>query len=246
MFMFRNIEHAGTEPTPDTHADPTVARSVFEDLDSFEHHEGPVTNVERELFVEHLLDSLRNAKDAEYCDNVADIYRGVHGPILVRREDPRSALHAVLQHESIELSYKKDLGLEEKTDTPYFNATRWQGASDVSGLRNPFIEGFSQAEGVVTVLGFEQGPQIEVVHPEYVAEKLQDSNIAHEKDVAVSGTLRHEDLLFMVTRMPTKFVPVEELSDDELDRYDEGRLPYIFRGVRLNKKEGGAPMEAPH
>jgi hypothetical protein len=154
----------------------------------------------------------------------------------VRRENPERALHAVLDNSPIPLSFKENFGSETEGSDPYFNATSWMGFGDVPGLRNPFVEGFSHVEGVVTVLGFTPGEDMLFHAPERVPEKMTDSTIAHEKDVSVSGTIEPEHIQFIVVRIPAKYIHEDELSDAEYDLYDQGKLPFIFRGVLFTTK----------
>ena len=222
-----------------------LARAVFDDLDSFEHHDGPVTDVERKEFAAHLLASLREVDGATYHTEINDLYSDVSEPVIIRRENPRIALDAVLSEHPIDIGFKKTFNTDEEGDDAYFNATHWDGAGDARTLRNPFMEGFSHAEGVVTVLGFVKGEGIVEHRPEHIPEKMVDDTIAYDSDTSISGTIVPADIRFMVARIPASCVPEGELTEDELDDVEDGTRSYIFRGLTFHKN-GGASSEAPH
>jgi hypothetical protein len=208
---------------------------VFEDLEHFG-EDVSISDTERARFVEHLLDALHET-GGTYCTDVNEIYRGVSERVLVRRESPERALHAIFDHSPIRVSFKEGFGSEAEGGDPYFNAAAWNGFGDIPGLRNPFVEGFSHAEGVVTVLGFTPNEQVEFHNPQHTPEKMTDPAVAYEKDVSISGNIEPGDIRFIVVRIPTKFIDEQELSVAEYDLFDQGKLPFIFRGVLFNKKQ---------
>lgn len=202
-------------------------RKVFDDIRALKKAEMRVTNESRSSFVEHVLGALKQVPDGAYCEDINDVYRNIHEPVLVRREDPEAALHAVLHRAHLSIPYKES----------HLNATEWDGA-DATSLRNPFVEGFSHVEGLVTVLGFVTGPDLVHHKAPHLADDMKDASIAPEHDVAVSGTVHTEELRFLAVRIPAVLVPEHELTSRERDAREEENPPrYIFRGVLLNGGE---------
>jgi hypothetical protein len=219
--MATNPEHISfsTSP-PEEHKD---YHEVFEQLHALKHPERPVTQEERSELVTRVLDALKQVPVGMYCSDINDVYRNIHEPVLVRREDPEAALEAVLNHETVTIPFR-DARL---------NATEWDG-EDPRSLRNPFIEGFSHVEGLVTVLGFTKGQDLVKNQANRLADDMKEPTIAPERDVSISGTIHSEDLRFLAVRIPTALVPPEEFTEQERESMEENVPRYVFRGVLLN------------
>jgi hypothetical protein len=209
-----------SSPPPEDHED---YREVFEQLHALKHPEHPVTQEERSELVTRVLDALKHVPGGVYCSDINDVYRNIQEPVLVRREDPEVALEAILNHEAVTIPFKD----------AQLNATEWDG-DDPRSLRNPFIEGFSHVEGLVTVLGFTKGHDLVKNQANRLADDMKESTIAPERDVSISGTIHVEDMRFLAVRVPTALVPPGEFTQQERDGMEDHVPRYVFRGVLLN------------
>lgn len=169
------------------------------------------------VFIEYLSES-----GGKYFEDVGEMYESVKGEnIIVRREDPRVVVDALAKDHSIELHTKPN------TD-PYPNAVEWNYDYGTKGLENAFLEGLAQMNGIVTVVGFNpkhvkkvviQNERKSVVNP---GGKIIDRSHV----VSVDGTVPKEDIRFIVTKIPSRFLP-----DDESEQ------KYVFRGVLFGDRE---------
>ena len=222
----------------DADVNPDEKKDVKKVLEDFEHvlkDDEPTTDVEREIFVHHVMETLRGM-DGEYHENVTDIYNKIKERVLIRREHPKNVFKSLLEDKDIPLFFNESFDSEEEGDTSYYNATQWDGAGDDS-LKNPFVEGHSHFGNVVTMIGFDKGDDI-VEHKIEGPHNPTEDGIHYDKNVSLSGNIHPDDIKFLITRIPTRTLKEEDLTEKELERMEEGEVTHVFRGVYFdNKKE---------
>ena len=193
-----------------------------------------ITKEEYKNTAEAILEYLPNI-DGEYFDDVSKLYEQLAGENLcVRREDPRAVIKF--------LENKESLILEQEEKDPYPNAARWKYEEGTRGLENAFLEGRTDLNGIVTVIGFSpdnlnklplSGEISELILPG--GKKIDRSNV-----VSLDGEIKKENLRFVVIRLPAQYTPEEKLTEEEIERIDlakDIKTPkYIFRGVLFAKK----------
>ncbi len=208
---------------------------ILNELREYAEADREFSDAERSVFAKHFLDALHTAPGT-YYENVGDLYHAASGPLVVRREDPIKALELLLEHKPIDVFYRKQFGSESKAeDGTYYNAATWNGVGSKVGLENAFIEGFSHLGGIVTVLGFE--PDNLTFHDTGHSEDIRRlSSLNFNNNVSIEGEIEHEQLRFAVVRIPARFISDDQLTEDERDRKDDGKLNFVFRGVSLVKK----------
>lgn len=185
-----------------------------------------------------VLEALRHTNGVVYQD-VAEMYPLVHEKILVRREDVSKVMESTLEGAPIELHAR---GLRP-------NVAWWELSHGSDGLKNAFLEGHTHMNGVVSVLGFEQGEALTVTDQKDIPDEPgafvgADGSILDRHFVAsADGTIPHERVRFAVFRFPYEHFPEEELTDEEVEggeKNPHGTARYVFRGVYF-PKEGETP-----
>jgi len=205
-------------------ADHDDSALVFEDFERIEQRHSALAGQERRTFYEHVIDALKRVPDGTYCEDVSDIYNGISGDVILRREHPVKVFDAIFNNTPLRVH----------SDEGALNATHIHGAKDVSSLHNPFIEGFSHVEGVVTVLGFIQGDELRKVEANRLNEHMKEKSVVTDRDISIDGLVRPSELVFVIVRLPSQYVPDGELSPAEEEAKEEGKLQYVFRGSLLN------------
>lgn len=179
------------------------------------------TEEEQELakvFIEYLAES-----GGKYFEDVGEMYESVKGEsVIVRREDPRIVVDALAKEHSIEIHPKSGVD-------PYPNAVEWNYDYGTKGLENAFLEGLAQLNGIVTVIGFSPNhvKKVEIQNERKGVVNPGGKIIDRSHVVSVDGTVPKEDIRFIVTKIPSQFLPDEE---------SEQR--YIFRGVLFGRGAG--------
>lgn len=239
-----NLEHISTNeresllPSTETPFDSSsLSPEQAGALDEFREYaesERDFSEEERKVFAGHFLDALHSTQGA-YHENVGDLYQEVSGPLVVRREDPVKALELLLAHKPIDIFYHKEFRSDEKADEgTYYNAAMWNGPGSKVGLENAFIEGFSHLGGIVTVLGFE--PEGLIFRPTEHTEMIrQTTTLNYTNNVSIEGEVDVDKVRFLVVRIPARYMPEDRLTEEEIDRKEEGELRFVFRGVSMKK-----------
>ncbi len=231
-------EYPPVQSPPDTltyQHEEVSDKSVLDELRSYTETRRDFTEAERHQFASRFIDAL-HAVPGTYYDNVGELYREATSPLVVRREDPIKALELLLTQKPIDIYYHKEFHSDEKAEgETYYNAAMWNGAGSKVGLENAFVEGFSHLDGIVTVLGFEPGEII--FHSTTSTEQIrQTTTLNYSNNVSIEGSISPEQLRFAVVRIPARYLSDEQLTLDEQDRKEEGKLMFVFRGVSLIKK----------
>ena len=167
----------------------------------------------------------------EYKEDVNDIYQkysSTSNPLVVRRENP-FALAKMLYGQPIEMVFHEEV-IDGRGDK-YANSALWpHGPADkMSGIANAFLEGRGKAGPLVMVIGLKNNPEnIEIVVPEGALQEIGD--IQRYGVRALSGSIKKEDLAFIILRAPSAFLDPELLTESEKERAASGKLQQVFRG----------------
>lgn len=127
--------------------------------------------------------------------------------LIVRREDPEKIYNLITKNSSIEVGNNM-LGFSR-----YPNSALFGGAhGDISGLDNAFTEGQLSAGGVVTTIGFHKNDERMTVL-ELPEEDVERNGKRRDKARSFGGTIKPEDIAFIIVRMPNSLMPGKEKSD---------------------------------
>ena len=240
-----NLEHTnfGEQPQPYLHpidayegTDINEAESpILKELREYSEADRDFSEEEKHIFANHFLSALRSVPGT-YYEDVGELYWAAEGPLVVRREDPIKALELLVEQKPIDIYYRKQFGSDSKAEEGvYYNAAKWNGAGSKVGLENAFMEGFSHLEGIVTVLGFMPGGL--TFHNSSHSDDIRRTlSLNFSNNLSIEGEIKHEQLRFVVVRIPASYVSDDQLTEEELDRKEEKNLRFVFRGVSLMKK----------
>jgi hypothetical protein len=166
-------------------------------------------------------------KGGEFVTDVNKIYReyGANGRtlLIVRREDPEKVLSL---SEGGDVSLTFDPQVVGDRGDKYVNCAIWPyGRNAVSGIKNAFLEGRGMAGPLVTVVGVRQNPANNQV--EMAKDAMTEvGDIERDAVRIVSGTLKKEDLAFIIVRIQKDYFPTENLVEAEKN----DQVKQIFRG----------------
>lgn len=145
--------------------------------------------------------------------NMNEAYRNFPSEkIIVRREDPRNILILLSEGGSYEVDFVGD--------HRYSNCVEWNPQTDgPKNISNAYLEGFTNMNSVVTVIGVERQDKDDIVQ---LKDATQDFYGLQRQGVrSFTGTITKEHVLFINLRVPGHLLPESELTDDELDRVDQ-------------------------
>lgn len=180
-----------------------------------------------------LLDALHDS-EGTFFEDIGSMYPLIKERVLVRRENVETVMHNLLDNEDINIDPK---GL-------YPNVAWWDIAHGSEGLKNAFLEGRAQLNGVVAVVGFEPSGMLAVVDQKDIPDepgvfKGSDGAELDRRFVASAhGTVSHDDIRFVIFRFPYQHFPEVKMADSEIEggeKNPSGKLQYIFRGVYFPK-----------
>ena len=153
---------------------------------------------------------LQNGGYSEF-KNVNDVFKTLPDTsIIVRREDPRRIFELLSEANEYKIGFEND-------DERYSNCVEWNFKRDGSAnIHNAYMEGFSDLNNVVAVVGFEQASDDDIL-------KLPDAQqnfygLQRDKVRSFKGTVNQEKIKFVNLRIPAHLLPENELTETELDR----------------------------
>ena len=231
------MEHGQFDSAPQQR-DPRI---IFEDLEEIaKHNDRESSDVEKRLFVTHLIDALQQV-DGVYYEHVDDLYHEIRGRVIVRRENPEKAFRAIIEHRPIDIHYRKTFGEDTQETATYYNAAYWNGYGSSVGLQNAFTEGFSHLHGIVTVVGFAQGEHLERHIPEQNDNATHGGTLEYSNNLSLEGSIDYEDIAFLVVRIPAQYMSKENMTDEERELFEGDELPTaVFRGVLMKKNDASS------
>jgi len=180
-----------------------------------------------------ILETIKGLDGILYND-VGTMYPLIKGGILVRRENIETVMHSLLENQNINIEPK---GL-------YPNVAWFDPAHGSAGLKNAFLEGRAQLNGVVAVVGFEPSDMLAVVDQKDIPDEpgVFSGRAGEELDrrlvASAHGVVSHDDIRFVVFRFPFQHFPERDMTDEEVlggDKNPNGKLQYIFRGILFQK-----------
>lgn len=144
-------------------------------------------------------------------NNVTEAYQSINSDhLIVRREDPRKIM-SLFSDGSYEIGFE---------NARYSNCVEWNPHADgAKGIANAYLEGMTNLNNVVTIIGFNEGDDFDVV-------KLEDAQsnfygLDREAVRSIKGKVTESDVAFISLRIPGHLLPPEDLTDEELDTIDE-------------------------
>ncbi|HEY5383569.1 MAG TPA: hypothetical protein VIJ88_03385 [Candidatus Paceibacterota bacterium] len=151
-------------------------------------------------------------EEAVEYDNLSHMYDVLKGqPLFVRRESPERILAALENNESLHIGFPEG--------ERYSNAVIWSAAQSTRGLENAYLEGYGEANGVVTVMGFKQEAVHDVVSLDDASQKFAGLDRTYVR--SIRGEVRPEDILFVSVRVPLFSFPEKDMTPEEQERYEE-------------------------
>lgn len=172
-----------------------------------------------------------------YHEDVNEVYEAARGTtFLVRREDPEKVLLALTEHQDLEINPKPTLG------QIYANCAEWRYDIGDRGLKNAFLEGHAELGGLVTVVGFKKGNDIEIA-PVESNQELGSSILDHDLVRAAQGYVHPDEIKFVVLRIPAGYLTEDNMSAREkkiisaelAKPQDQRKVIQIFRGFAFNE-----------
>lgn len=130
--------------------------------------------------------------------------------LVVRREDPRQILKLFSKEAQYEIGFKDDR---------YSNCVEWNPKSDgVKNIHNAYMEGFTNLNSVVAVVGFEKQADDDLEH---LPDATSDFYGLDRRGVrSFQGTVTADRIKFINLRIPGHLMQEADLTDDEIERVD--------------------------
>ncbi len=167
-------------------------------------------NISAETF--SFFEDVLKSKGFVEFESMTDAYKKIDDKTLVvRREDPRKVLQLLGEPGHYEVGFESDR---------YSNCVEWNPYTDGSrGIHNAYMEGMTNLNSVVTVIGFNRQPDQDIV-------KLPDASInfhglERDKVRSFKGTITLENVAVINLRIPGHLLSEAKLTIEELDRVDE-------------------------
>lgn len=148
--------------------------------------------------------------------------------LAVRKENPEKVISlAAGQEQSIFFDPKVVM----ERGTKYANCAIWpHGHSQVAGIANAFLEGRHMAGPIALVMALRpHDDHLQIEIPEEAMAEIGD--IKREAVRIMSGTIKPEDLEFIIIRTQRDFYPNDRLTEAEI----KSKEPQIFRAYSFRK-----------
>lgn len=224
------IPHSGGTIVPNMQEQPNLERKAeiyqqFDPSSILEHANENRNESQNEIAAEtfsFFKDMLTTNGFTEYR-SMNQAYNTLPGTeMIVRREDPRNVLQLFSEEEQYEVGFVGD--------DRYSNCVEWHPRRDgTRNISNAYLEGFTNLNSVVTVVGLERREDDDLVQLE---DATQDFHGLDRRGVrSYKGPVTRERVKFINLRIPGHLLPESELTEDEIDRVDE----------YLDAREAGKP-----
>lgn len=131
--------------------------------------------------------------------------------IIVRREDPRKIFTLYQNEDGYSIGFEKER---------YANCVEWNPHTDgPRNIYNAFMEGFTNMNGLVTVIGFQPDTTNDVIAME---DSIQNFYGIDRSGVrSYQGKVTADTLEFITIRVPGHLLDEKYLTDEEINRVDE-------------------------
>lgn len=170
-----------------------------------------------------LCEAFRLAGGREFSD-MGNFYAKIADKVLVRREDPKKVFELLTEKKDIPFVF--DEKITSGRGDAYANCAVYDKATG-DGLKDAFQEGWSQLEGVATVMGFEKGEDMTIEAPENSVQEI--GGLERNRVRIARGVIHSRNVKFVVVRAPKKL-----LGDSARD---SGSGKFVFRGFLFDSKE---------
>ena len=148
---------------------------------------------------------------AVFFDNMNNLYTSYQMEnLIVRRDHPEKLIRSVIEGSDIDVKLKH-----------YANCALWGPGSWNNSLGIAFLEGHALLNGVVSVLAFKKGKDIEIMNDVTFDHDAELINPERSLVRRMGGKIHKEDLRFSVLGFPVHMLPEEHMTEDELDRWHE-------------------------
>lgn len=147
----------------------------------------------------------------EYADNTEAFKLLPHRKIVTRREDPRKLF----------LLFTDDAGFTVDFESNrYSNCVEWNPHVDgARNIYNAFMEGFTNLNSVVAVIGFDADEDHDLIAME---DSVRDFHGLDRSGVrSYRGTVTQDRVHFVTLRVPGHLLPEQYLTEEELAKVDE-------------------------
>lgn len=163
-----------------------------------------------ETTAQEVLDFFRSHA-TEYAE-VSKLYSVLKGEdMVVRRDSPERILGAIEDNAPMSIEFPKG--------ERYSNAVLWSAKEGTRGLENAYLEGYGQANGVVTVMGVRQSAISDIVELPDATNRF--AGLDRSLVRSVQGIINPQDILFVTARIPASAFPKKEMTSAELEKYEE-------------------------
>jgi len=224
------FEKTGYKDTKSGHYDIEDIRQVIEEINSGyedqETKEEEIKKIISEVYELLQTEALENGARLAFSQN--DILKlSTEENVVVRSEAPEKVW-------SIFDKGEEEIEKLEGVSAKYANAILWNPKKGLEAI-NPVYEGRRSLEGFFTTVGFK--PSEVVVSPVDEETYQQKSALSLRKGYGfenfchIDGNINKEDIKFLLTRMPAKYFPEEEMTDEELEdflRYQKEMTDFAY------------------
>jgi hypothetical protein len=153
---------------------------------------------------------------------------------VVRRGNFEQVKNSIVSGENIDIRFDETVAKNGK----YFNAALFRKGEE-SGLKAAFTEGFSQNEGVASVVGMKIGEGLNIERIEnapliYVVDGTSDGILDRSQNRAIEGTVPEKDISFVILRVPLHAFPEDLMTEKEMEFFEEFIDKYENAGGKFN------------
>lgn len=168
------------------------------------------------------------AKEYKDVSRLYNKYTSGRNCLVVRKEDPEKVVTLAAGQEQ-ELFFDPKVAMER--GDKYSNCAIWPyGHSQVAGIANAFLEGRHMAGPLALVIAVKTtGNHLQVEIPEDAI--LEVGSIKREAVRILSGTIKPEDLEFVILRAQKDYYPETMLTDEE----NKSQVRQIFRAYSFTE-----------
>ena len=174
---------------------------------------------------------------AEY-KNIDKAYQHISDQkYIVRREDPKNIFPLLTEKDGYEIGFQ---------DTRYSNCVTWSPSDGKNGIYNAYMEGFSDMNGIVTVIGFSPQQSDDLIKMEDASQEF--NGLDRSQVYSYKGPVSKEKVVFINLRAPGHLLPESELTEEEIEKVDEyldareegkDAQPVMIHRCFLHQKEKG-------
>lgn len=130
---------------------------------------------------------------------------------IVRREDPRNIFPLLSKDAGYTIDFESDR---------YANCVIWNPQTDgPKGIYNAYMEGFTNMNSIVTVIGFKTDTNDDLLKMDDSTENFYGLDRSRVR--SYKGSVTKDRIAFINLRIPGHLLSEQHLAEDEIDRVDE-------------------------